>query len=123
METIDEEGKSRSASFLITLIFLIGMAVGLGILLGLVVHGADSAEGVSRKLLARLAWMSLAMLSLTMVMLFWLVAHYLTRRIRPHRHEPTQYVDAWSLAGQRTKPQVEEPEEEDEGESGMSNSQ
>ena len=49
------------------------------------------------------------MLGLTAVMLFWVVVRFLMQRIKPEeRHEKTAYVDAWSLAGQRAKPQEDD---------------
>lgn len=113
METLTDRQQGRSSSFAITLVFLVGMAVGLAILLGMILHGVAGAEGASRKLLSRLAWISMAMLGLTLVMLFWIVAHYLMGRFRPQGHQPTEYVDAWKLAGQRVKPPQEPPGDED----------
>ncbi|MFB3891319.1 MAG: hypothetical protein ACE15C_04770 [Phycisphaerae bacterium] len=69
---------------------------------------APAPQGLP-KLLARLAVVSIAMLCLTAVMLFWVVARFLMQRLRPEgRHARTPYVDAWSLAGKRAKPEEDE---------------
>lgn len=117
METIDERAAARWAGFAIGIIFLVGMAVGLGVLLSLALHGAIGADEPTKKLLARLAWISVALLGLTLLMLFWLVAHYLTNKFRTQGHPPTEYVDAWRLAGQRARAEPQDEDEiEDDGE-------
>ena len=78
----------------------------------------QSPEYQAKKLLTRLAWVSIAMLGLTVVMIFWVVIRFLTQRFAPStQHQHTPYVDAWKLAGQRVK-----PEEEDEQSGEDSNS-
>lgn len=116
METIDHSNGSRTASFIVTLLFLVAMVTGMGIMFGLTLHGAQGATDEVKKLLRLLAWMSVAMLGLTLLMLFWLVVRFMMRRIRPQGHGPTEYVDAWSLAGKRVKPQVEVLDDEGEDE-------
>lgn len=113
METLEDK-PSRWAGLGIGVIYLVGIAVGLGILLSLMMHGPDltdnPAQKLVQKMLARMAWICVAMLGLTLLMLFWLVAHALTQRLRGPRHAPTEYVDAWRLAGERAKPEEEDEE-------------
>jgi hypothetical protein len=87
--------------------------------------GAESQESAAKtlagsaKFLARLAWLSAALMGLTLLVLFWVVTHFILQRAgRNSRHERTQYVNAWSLAGQRVKPLEEDdpPDDADDDE-------
>jgi hypothetical protein len=76
----------------------------------------------SAKFLARLAWLSAALMGLTLLALFGVVTHFVLQRIAVNTlHERTEYVNAWSLAGQRVQPMEDDDdldadEDDDEGE-------
>lgn len=67
-----------------------------------------------RTMLVRIAVLSTASLGLSLVLVGWAAMRFLSDRLRPPRPAgETEYVDVWSVAGQRL--QVDE-DQEDEGE-------
>jgi hypothetical protein len=108
--------KSRTASFVFVMLGLGLLAVGLGFMLVITLGGArDIADPVTQRLLLRLAWLSLLLLSLTLILLLWSVIRHVRYRIHwdaPVR--PSEYVNAWELAGQRFQLPDDDDEDEDE---------
>ena len=75
--------------------------------------GSPGAGGMTaqqtRRVLARLAWLSAAMLGATLIVAFWVVARFAAHRLVPGgKRQNTPYVNAWSLAGQRARPMSED---------------
>lgn len=64
------------------------------------VHQVDHPNQIG---MARLAWASLLALGLVLILLLWAIMRFVSARMRPQRHAPTDYIDAWSLAGERMK--------------------
>jgi len=114
---------TRTLSFTILIAALAAMAGGLAVQTFLVARAVGgSMDDQARSLLAKLAWLSTVLLALAVVLLFWTVARFLRWRVRPEaRQGPTQYVDAWSLAGQRFQlkeegnPPTDDQKDQDQG--------
>ena len=112
----------RTVRFALLTSVLALMAVVLCALLFITLRATLRAAPDLRDYLGRLAWLCLAMLLLTLLGLVWIVVRYAIHRTRPpSRHEPTEYVDAWAIAGKRFKLQdgdLDEPAESDNDTSG-----
>ena len=91
---------------------MIVVAAAMGALMWLSLSAAGWAHQPQRKGLLIIAWMSLAMLCVCLLGLSWLVVGVLTDRFRRKgRAEPTPYVDAWKLSGERFR--LDETQDED----------
>jgi hypothetical protein len=102
---IETNTASRSASFTVILVGLVIICVGLGAMMFITIDAASTTTDLAaRKLLARLSWLSLVLLCLAGMMTMWVILRYVRHRLRdnvPPPAEPSQYVNAWELAGKR----------------------
>lgn len=122
---IEHSNRLRTASFVILGLALGLIVAGCGLMLVLTWQVARNTDPLAGKetlrLLGRMAWLSASMLGLALLLLAWAVMRFLARRIglnKPTR--PTEYVDAWSVAGQRFQlpdDDADEPPAPDEGQS------
>ena len=113
---IEKARKIQTINFVILIITLAAIAAGLAVLIGLTTRAAAAVDDAqAQRLLARLAWVSVALLALTLIVLLWMVMRFVRRRFRPPGRSCTPYVDAWALAGQRFKLE-ENPLDEDDDE-------
>jgi len=114
---IETDTTSRSASFAIVFLGLIVICVGLGAMMFITIEAATAIDDqATRKLLVRLAWMSLVMLCLALMMMVWVLLRYVRYRMRDGQQapEPSKYVNAWELAGKRFQLNEDnEPEDPD----------
>jgi len=96
---------TRTLHFVILISALAVIVIGLSALTILTAHAAAAApDAPTRKLLLRLAWLSLVLLAMTLVLLLWAAMRLVRSRIRFSKGPTTTpYVDAWSLAGKRFK--------------------
>jgi membrane protein implicated in regulation of membrane protease activity len=101
-------------SFGFVVLGLAAISGGLIFMLVVTFRAIDQTTDMpTRKLLARLAWLSLALLLLTLLLLVWAVTRHLRYWLRPlPRARRSEYVNAWVLAGQRFK--LEDDEQDDE---------
>jgi len=111
--------RSQVISFAIRAAVLLAVAIGLAAQTFMAAEAAGQmTDEPARKLLAKIAWLSVAMLGLTLLLLFWTVARFFRRRLPGGlAHHRTPYVDAWALAGKRFQLDDSESESE-EGEDG-----
>ncbi len=102
---IETNTTSRSTSFVVVLVGLVVMCVGLGAMMFITIEAASATtDPAARKLLARLSWMSLVLLCMAGLMTMWVVMRHVRHRMRDSAAppaEPSQYVNAWELAGKR----------------------
>ena len=94
---------TRSVSFAFVILGLGALAAGLGVMLAIAARGAwQVTDAPTQKLLLRLAWLSLVLLCVTLVLLLWAVLRHVRYRLYSAPPlKPSQYVDAWELAGRR----------------------
>jgi membrane protein implicated in regulation of membrane protease activity len=107
----------RSIDFAIVTISLAVIGTALGCLLFITAdQAAAAADPRVRRYLLRLSWITLTLLLLLVVLFAWLVARRVSLRLQQRRRpaEPTPYLDAWALAGQRFKLSAEQEKELDE---------
>jgi len=104
-------------SFVVVFVGLVIICAGLGAMMFITIEAAMTVNDPSaRKLLARLAWTSLALLCLALVMTVWVLLRYVRQRMRDAQRplEPSKYVNAWELAGKRFQLNEDnEPEDPD----------
>lgn len=108
----------RKVSFAVSTMLLVAMATGLAVLFYVNIDRAGSAtDAEHRRAYARLATVAAALLCVVIVLLAAVVIRAVGRHVgQSRRHGPTQYVDAWSLAGQRIQiPDDEDGPADDEG--------
>jgi len=98
---IDRGQYLRFAGFAVLVIALGLIVAGSGVMLAIASRAAGDAQGDAQRVLARLAWLSAAILALALLLLLWAVMRYFARRIPRSARRPTDYVDAWTVAGQR----------------------
>ena len=115
---IETNTASRSASFTVILVGLVIICVGLGAMMFITIEAASTTTDLAaRKLLARLSWLSLVLLCLAGLMTTWVLLRYVRHRLRDGAAtpaEPSQYVNAWELAGKRFQLNEDnEPEDPD----------
>ena len=102
----------RVFRFVFILAMLLVMAAVLSGLMAICIHAAGNAgDEQARNLPLLLAWLSFAMVCLTLLIAAWVTFHFITERAKPRPHPPTQYVDAWALAGQRAQADDDEFDE------------
>jgi len=105
----------RRINFLVLIISLGTVAAMLGALLAVLTQAMAGADPSTKTFLARMAWAVLAVLAGTLVLLVWVMTRYIAYRLRPREtRKPTEYVDAWALAGKRFKLQDEPQQDQDE---------
>ena len=106
---------ARSVSFLFVVLGLLAIAAGqVGMLVTTTRGVSEIADVATRKLLLRLAWLSLVLLCLTLVMLLWAVIRHVRYQMRSDLPVgQSGYVDAWALAGQRFQLKEGDDEEDD----------
>ena len=102
---------TRATSFAIVVISLVVMTAVLAALVYWLLSAATRADGERQKYLLRLASVAAAGLLLALLVLLGTVARYVARRLTApqERFEPMGYVDAWSEAGRRLKPEDAPP--------------
>jgi membrane protein implicated in regulation of membrane protease activity len=115
---IETDTASRSTSFTVVLVGLVIICVGLGAMMFITIEAVSATtDQAARKLLARLSWLSLVLLCLAVLMTTWVVLRYVRHRLRDGAAtpaEPSQYVNAWELAGKRFQLNEDnEPEDPD----------
>jgi len=107
----------RSASFVIVIVGLTVICVGLGAMMFITIEAAMvTNDPAARKLLARLAWMSLVLMCLALIMTIWVLLRYVRHRMKDaeRKPEPSKYINAWELAGKRFQLNEDnEPEDPD----------
>jgi len=101
----------RATSFAILTVALVGLIAILVALLLLVLGAAEGAQGQQKRNLLLMAYLALGALGLAALLLVALIIRYLGTRIthRPQKPKPMGYVDAWTEAGQRLKPEDAPP--------------
>jgi hypothetical protein len=111
------ERTSRSVSFGLVIVGQVAIAAGLVAMLVITIQGAVAiSDPDARKLLLRLAWLSLLLLLLMLLLMVWAVIRHIRYRLRPAPpFKPTPYVNAWELAGKRFKLEDDDTEDEDSG--------
>ncbi|HUS91868.1 MAG TPA: hypothetical protein VM695_08460 [Phycisphaerae bacterium] len=112
---IDSDSGPRLGSFGVVVGGLLALAVGLGAMLVITIREASAmTDPAARKLLLRLAWLSLVLISLDLVMLLWCVLRHIRDRMEAEPPpKPSKYVNAWELAGQRIRLEDETDADED----------
>ena len=112
---IEYENRHRVVSSVLVAVTLSALAVGLIIQISIASRAVGLFGAEADKYLLRLVWLALLMLGIDVVILFWLAIRFFAgRNRRIQGGGSTEYVDAWSEAGQRF--QLEEENEEDENE-------
>ena len=111
----------RSVSFGFVVLGLVTISAGLIAMLAIATQGAAKIpDPATRRLLLRLAWLSLALLCLAVVLLIWAILRQIRYNLRMSPPlKPSQYVNAWELAGKRFQLEEDDADEagaEDEGE-------
>ena len=101
----------RATSFAILTVVLVGLIAILVALLLLALDAAQGAQDLQKRNLLLTAYLTLGALGLAVLLLVALIIRYLGTRIthRPHKPKPMDYVDAWTEAGQRLKPEDAPP--------------
>ena len=109
---------SRSVSFSLVVLGLVILGVGLGAMVAITTRAAmEIGDEPARKLLVRLAWISVTLLLITVLLLVWAVMRHIRYRLHSlPEPKPSQYVNAWELAGKRFKLEDGERDDEDSGE-------
>ncbi len=115
---IDTDTSSHSPSFVVIIVGLVVICVGLTAMMFITIEAASTTtDQAVRKLLARLSWLSLVLLCLAVLMTTWVVMRYVRHRLRDSEAppaEPSQYVNAWEIAGKRFQLNEDnEPEDPD----------
>jgi hypothetical protein len=107
---------SRSVSFTFVVLGLVCIAAGQAAMLLITTRAAGEAgEEATRRLLLRLAWLSLVLLCLTLLLLLWAVIRHLRYQFRAELPvKRSKYVNAWALAGERFR--LDEADSDEEGE-------
>jgi membrane protein implicated in regulation of membrane protease activity len=103
---INRPSTLRSIDFAIAAISLAVIGTSLGCLVFIAIgHASTASEPAVRRYLLRLAWISLTLLLFVVLVFAWLVVRRVSARMRERRRtpQPTPYLDAWALAGQRFK--------------------
>ncbi len=101
----------RRTNFAIGVIALVGFIAGMTGLLYWLAKAAKSADPQVRTYVMRLAAMATALVILSAALLVAVVARYVASRLLhpPEPFKPMGYVDAWTEAGRRLKPQDAPP--------------
>jgi len=102
---LDPDKPARSASFVFVVLGLVAICAGLGAMLYVTTAAVGGVtDEPTRKLLLRLAWGSLALLCVALVLLMWAVLRHIRQAVTGSPPlPPSQYVNAWELAGKRFK--------------------
>jgi membrane protein implicated in regulation of membrane protease activity len=106
----DYRSRTRFALVVISLVTMVALLTGL---LYLAFARAAAAEPKDQAYLLRLAWLTGAVLIATFLVLVGVIVHYVASRLSepPEKYKPTGYVDIWSEAGRRLKPEDAPPVE------------
>ncbi len=112
--------RRREMNLALVIAFLVIICFGLGALAALALRGAEAFDNNpdQQRMLARLAWLSVAMLLGTMVLLVWAVMRFARGRVfredQEARRPKEEHIDAWAEAGRRFQlAPDDEPEEPD----------
>ena len=85
-------------------------------LMGTVLRVAGAATDPERKdFLAKLAVICLLTVLWDFILLVWVAWRIIACRLRPARHGPTPYVNAWALAGERFQERKPSNDADNEG--------
>jgi hypothetical protein len=92
-------------SFVFVVVGLGALSAGLVAMLAITTQGVLSIPDLpTRKLLLRLAWLSLLLLCVTLLLLVWAILRHVRYRLHSGPPwKPSTYVNAWELAGKRFK--------------------
>ncbi len=85
----------------VLVVCLVLVAATMAVLLYVTLQSVHQVAPLRRPGMMRLAWVSLFALAVVLLLLLWAVIRVIVLRARPRRHERTEYVDAWALAGKR----------------------
>jgi hypothetical protein len=122
---LDPDKPARSASFAFVVLGLVAICAGLGAMLYVTTTAVVGiTDEPTRKLLLRLAWGSLTLLCVALVLLVWAVLRHIRHAVTGSPPlPPSEYVNAWELAGKRFQlPEEDEDKwrtDEEEGEGGQ----
>lgn len=112
--------RRREMNQALAIVFLTFICLGLGALTVLALRGARGVEDnpEQQRVLARLAWLSVAMLLGTVVLLVWAMMRFARGRVFRRDEASTrpkeEHIDAWAEAGRRFQlAPDDEPEEPD----------
>lgn len=111
-EEVTKSIQTRKRGLLFLSISLVIVAASMGTLLAIILtafHRPD-LEPPRKEFLGTLAWVTTVMLAISLLLLLWVVIRYIALLTRPQGHTKTEYVDAWSLAGERFTLDNEVPE-------------
>ncbi len=105
MEQLDNQRNTHTVRFIFTVVGLLLMAAGLGVVLFVALASRTGEDGVSNRSLIHVAWACLAMLGGVLILLVLTVMRYIRHRWLGRDLPPTaNHPDAWEVAGQRMMP-------------------
>ena len=116
MEDITRRKLLRTIDFTVISVLMIGIIVGLATLTFIMLRQSAMAGENWQEYLVNLAVVSLVLTLMSLVVFGWIVMRYLSYRLtlKQAAHKPTEYVDAWALAGKRFKlPDGDDPQGQD----------
>jgi hypothetical protein len=104
--------RRRTVNAILAVLFLALLTAAMAWLTWMLADAADAVnqaaatpqEEARGEGLARLALLTFIFMALAVLLLAWAVIRMIGRLLEPKHHEPTEYVDAWSLAGRRVTP-------------------
>ena len=94
---------------------LVLVGITMSILLYLTLQSVPQVAPARKPGMMRLAWVSLFALAVVLLLLLWALIRVIAVRARPRRHERTEYVDAWALAGKRLDASKSDPLDQEAG--------
>ncbi|MHC4294409.1 MAG: hypothetical protein ACYSTL_02365 [Planctomycetota bacterium] len=110
---IEDREKVRISHFVVTVVLLVGIVVGTGVLIAMATQaGSVTEDVVMRRLLGRMAIVLFVLLALALLLLLSSVMRFYRARHMRLPRTRTPYVDAWALAGKRFKLENEQSESE-----------
>lgn len=106
---------SRAVDLAVVVTFLVAMLSGLGVILAGMLTAASQADDQNRQYHYQMAMVALGLLCLTLLVLVLVVMRYVRMRLRRSEPaQPTPYVNAWELSGQRFKLPPEGSEQDED---------
>ncbi len=112
MEIDDVKRAARIVNLVVTVVLLLILAAGLGVIAILSAQvAAHVGSGADRHLLGWLSAVAMTLLSLVLVLLFWVIVRHVRARLSAGgEKKATPYIDAWAESGKRFKLDKEEDE-------------
>ena len=107
----------RLTSLVLAVVSLLSIAGAMGVMVAVFQGiGAIESDPAARRYLAALAVVAGVLLIFALFCTSLLITRYMFGRLNSMRgrHPPTDYVDAWKIAGQRLEVPDEDPDDEDE---------